>query len=248
MPEFDKQRFEGLMSEAVVLHNDGQYGAALTLSRLAHDIAPQGSSEMGRAARDNGARLDRLGRSDEAEQSALEAYGIHNHIVEGMDEPTREALRERSVSAMYVGVNGLRKVIGVMRDGRQAEQPLRDAVLDKMRLTLADLDRAKGLASGINQKFDQYEINASRRVSLAESLVGDKKKGLAIGAHAVRFAFISESRRLDTSETGLNTKGRLHAKTKAFIGGVTALGVGVLMTDRPGHRRQLAVKLADRML
>ncbi|MGH7238645.1 MAG: hypothetical protein ACREHG_01125, partial [Candidatus Saccharimonadales bacterium] len=165
-----------------------------------------------------------------------------------MEEPTREALRERSVSAMYVGVNGLRKVIRTMREGQQPEQSVGLGVLEKMRQTLSDLDRAKTLASGVNQKYDQYEINASRRVSLAESLIGDRKKGRAIGMRAVRFAFISESPRLDTSEAGLNTKGRLQAKAKAFIGGVSALGVGTLMTNKLGRRQQLALKLADRML
>lgn len=243
--EFDKQPFEELMGIAVELHGQGQYGAALEITKSAYDMAPDYSSEKGRAARDIGARCDRLGRVDEAEKWANEAYFIHYNLLQNAAEPTREAYRDRAVSAMYVGVNGLREAIEARRTGQEYDDTGWMILL--MRQTMTDLEKAKSLASGINQKFDQYEINASRRVSLAESVIGHRKSGRAMGAHAVRLAFMSESPRLDTSSS-FNKAQRLRAKTKAFAGGAAALGVGILMSEKSGRRQKLALKLADKTL
>lgn len=245
MTEFDKQPFEELMETAIALHGQRQYGAALEVSKSAYDMASDYSSEKGRAARDIGARCARLGRIDEAEKWANEAYFIHYNLLQNAAEPTREAYRDRAASAMYVGVNGLRKAIDARRTGQGYDDTGWTIFL--MRQTMTDLGKSKSLASGINQKFDQYEINASRRVSLAESVIGHRKSGRSMGAHAVRLAFMSESPRLDTS-ANLDKAQRLRAKAKAFAGGVAALGVGILMSEKAGRRQNLALKLAYKTL
>ncbi len=247
MNEFNKTNFEELMREAVIQHNLGDYEAALALSNEAYEMAPDNSSEKGRAARDNSARYDRLGKTEEAEQWADEAFNIHDGLVKSMDDPNREAYRERSVSAMYVAVNGLRKAI----HAKQAGQTVDDlSFLDSMRLTWSDLQKARAKANGLNRKIDQYAINASRRASMAETLFGDRKIGLIIGAKAVALAFASESPMLDTSNPNLTTKQRLQAKKKALLGGVAALGISVIASPKKMNkkRQKLALKIADRAL
>jgi hypothetical protein len=243
--DFDKTAFEQLMGEAVQQHGQQQYEAALALSTQAYEIAPDNSFEKGRAARDNSARYDRLGQQEEAETWARVAYTVHDGLVTGMQRPTREAFRERSVSAMYVGVNGLRKVFAARKAGIQTENP---EALAAMRQTWSDLKAAKSQAQGINRKVDQYEVNAARRVSMAESLIGSKKAGIAIGVRAVALAFWSESPRLDTANPNLTSRQRLQAKTKALLGGVAALGTGLLSIPRINQSQQLATTIAAKTL
>lgn len=245
MSEFDTPLFEQLMGEAVRLHGKQQYEAALTLSTQAYDMAPDNSFEKGRAARDNGARCDRLGRSDEASAWAEEAYAVHDGLVQSMEHPTREAYRERSVSAMYVGVSGLRKVMRARREGQAVDTT---TPLEAMRQAWSDLKAAKTQAQGVNQNVDQYEVNAARRVSMAESLLGSSKSGLAIGARAIGLAFWSESPRLDTSNPNMTRGKRGKAKVKALLGGLSAVGVGLLAATQTDRGMQLATALADKTL
>ena len=119
MQEFQhRQYFEEMMDMSVEAHNIGLYDLALNLAKKAYDIAPQDSTYKGRAARDISARYDRLGWEyiDEAEVFAEEAYRIHDHLVQ--TKPDREAYRQRSVSAMYLAVNGLRRAI---KNGESSE-------------------------------------------------------------------------------------------------------------------------------
>lgn len=245
MSEFDKTTFEQLMGEAVNFHVQQQYEAALAISTQAYEMAPDNSFEKGRAARDNGARADRLGRTVDAERWAEEAYSVHDGLVKTMPEPTREAFRERAVSAMYVGVSGLRKVIQAERAGVEIDVT---RPIDAMRQTWSDLQAAKAQATGINAKIDQYEINASRRVSMTESLVGKKKLGMTLGVRAVALAFWSESPKLDTANPNLTIKQRAQAKTKALLGGVAAVGVSVLSSLGNNRSRQLALRVVDKTL
>jgi tetratricopeptide (TPR) repeat protein len=244
MEDFDKEHFEFLMSNGVDSHNQNQYEQALYYSSKAYDMAPDASNEKGRAARDSSARYDRLGNLEKAEHYADEAFEIHDTIVKDMgDEPSREALRERSVTAMYVGVSGLRKVIEARLNQETVNEQQQS--LDMMRLTWSDLKIANKQASGVNRYVDQYQINASRRVSIAESIVGDKKQGLKIGLGAVALAFLSESPHIDTSNPNKKTLGRLKAKTKALGGALLALSISSLVYSK---RSEVALKLANKAL
>lgn len=242
MAEFDKPQFEFYMSQGVNLHNQKQYDQALGFATLAYRIAPEDSSERGRAARDMSARYDRLGMFEDAESSADVAFDIHDRIVEGMNEPTREALRERSVTAMYVGVGGLRKVIKARLDHQSISS---DECRDMMRLTWSDLKDANRQASGLSRYIDQYQINAARRVSISESIVGSRKKGLGLALGAIALGFWSQSKMLDRSDPDLSTKKRFEAKAKAVAGGGLALRVNVLAILL---ETRLALKFADKAL
>lgn len=245
--DFDKTRFEELMNDAVAQHAAGRYEDALALSVRAYEIAPPESPEKGRAARDNSARCDRRGNTRAATRWAFEAYSIHDGILTDMgNQPTREAFRERSVSAMYVGVSGMRRTINALREGVVAGDAA--DTLRYMRKTWSDLYEARYRADGINRYVDQYEINAARRVSIAESLIGKRSRGLAIGAKAVGLACMSESPLLDTSNPDISVEQRLNAKKKAFVGGLASVAIGLLTLTGTMRARQRAVSLADRIL
>lgn len=250
--EFDSARFESLMDQAVVRHNIGQYQEALDLSYEAFCITPADSSEEGRAARDISARFDRLYYPDCAYVWAKEAFRIHDGIVSeelgNERQPSREAWRESSVSAMYVGVNGLRRIIRARKQYLPSEKYQKES--DKMMVTAwFDIKRAKRQAPRwIDRQVDQYEINAARRVSIEQSLIGKRSRGLKIGAKAVALAFMSESPLLDTTNHKLSFKDRMKAKGKALLGGLGAVGVGLLSLSRDAERPIIAYEVADRVL
>ncbi len=237
--EFSKEIFEARMANSVTLHNEGHYEDALTQTRSAYDIAPVGSAESGRAARDIAARLDRLERPEEAAEWANEAFQTHAKRVEDFRYDL-DAFRERGASALYLGVLGLREYL---RDDTGNQLQPDPQVLSSFRNAWADIRTAKQMRGlGINRWVDQYQINAARRVSMAESLLGNKLRGTILGAGAVGLAFMSESPRLSTSNPNASLKQRLAAKSKAFQGGVAALGVNVLLVVKPALSRRLASK------
>lgn len=246
MTDFDKSAFEHLMGQSVQLQHEGKYEEALEANIEAYNHAPEDSFEKGRAARDAAARLDRLGHPEEAESFAIEGLEIHNRLfVEMGGEPSREAYRERSVSAMFVGVIGLRKAI----QAQQAGETVRETdFIGHLRSTLEDLKDANARAKGVNRIVDQYQINATRRVSIGESLFGERKKGTLLGLKAVASAFMSESPRIDTANPNLTFKERLPIKKKALLGGIAAIGVNVLASPHENKRRQFAHTLANRTL
>jgi hypothetical protein len=246
MSGFDQESFEGLMDEAARIRSLGRYGDALEVRRAARFMTPQGSSELGRALRDDAADYDHLGWYDEADECATRAFNIHDLIVSTMIEPTRAAYRERAASEMYVGVNGLRRAIKAMREDRQPVSAPK--ALDFMRRTWSDLHKSGAQASGINRFVDQYKVNASRRVSVAESLAGSRVKGLIIGIVAVGLSPMSESLRIDTHNPALSRGERLRAKRNALLGGVAAIGVGMFATQKHGRRQDLTLRLIDRAL
>lgn len=248
MTEFNRQKFEGWMSEAVRLHNEGHYEDALQRSTYAYEAAPEQSFEKGRAARDNAARCDRLGRPDDATVWAGKAFRVHDDIVNDMALPTREAFRERFASAIYAGAITLRKVIDANLAGQNTYH-YPEVALHYVREYGPDIGFAKAMAPiGINRFIDQYEINASRRASIIESLAGERRLGFMFGSLAVSSAFMSESPRLDTSNPTLSTRDRLRAKAKALSGSLAAVGVAILASPKVGYRQKLAHKLAKRSL
>lgn len=233
------------MRESVELLHEGNFKDALDANITAYNIAPDNSSEKGRAARDAAARYDRLGNTSEAQIWATEGFAIHNDIVEADDSPTREAYRERAASALFVGVVGLRSAIHARQSGKAVEDT---GFLAYLRSTLADLKAANAQAEGINQQVDQYQINAVRRVSMAESLFGKRKSGGMLGLQAVALAFMSESPKLDTANPTLTLRERLSIKKRGILGGIAALGVAVLASSHNDTAEKFALRVADKTL
>jgi len=248
---FNETLFASHMAQGVGLQAVGEHRLALDVRLEAHGMAPEGSLEQGRAARDVSASYDKLDDLGAAGPWAQKAYQIHDRLVEtaGADvQATIAAARERSVSAMYVGINGLRRYAHGRRDGKTHEQlqEQADSAVIMMRLTWSDLCAVREL-SGRRQPVDQYEINAARRVSVAESLFGSHGKGLRIAGRAVLIALRSESRSLPTSSSEMSTRSRLVAKRNAMIGGLAAVAVG-LTAWGDTLRRHVALPIAERFV
>lgn len=246
MKSFDKQAFEELMQRSLHLQRQGLHEEGLEANTEAYMLAPDNSFEKGRAARDSAARLNRLGRLDEAESRALESFTIHNTLFLEMGKnPSREAYRERSVSAMFVGIAGMHRAIRTKQNG----EPVEDTkFIDYLRSTLEDLEQAKSQAESVNKIVDQYQINATRRVSMAESLFGERKSGAILGLRAVALAFMSESPLLDTTNPSLTFRERVSVRKHALLGGVAALAVNILAFSRKDKRQKLALKIADTII
>lgn len=241
--EFNSIAFEELMADAVAAHVQGNYETAKDLSLEAYNFAPDSSMEKGRAARDVAARFDRLGYPETAGDFAEEAFDIHCTLVERW-RYSPERFRERGASALYLGVLGLRKTF--RNKLVDTEPEVGDNALSMFRQAWDDIHTAKQLRPlGIDRWIDQYQINAVRRVSMAESLLGSKSRGSVLGAGAVALAFMSESPRLSTSTPDMSLMLRLKAKRNALLGGVAALGVSALSIAR---KPTLARKVAARVL
>lgn len=241
MTEFNKTSFEQLMDSGVALHISGDYIAAVDFAREAYDIAPDNTLEKGRAARDIGVRLQKLGDVENSELWAHKAYDIHDQILTGTDENiSRDAYRERAVSSMYLALHGLHRVLASSSESTDVNISNDPLVL--MRQAWNDLGIAKSKSHGLNACIDQYEINAVRRVSVAETILGDRKKGLRMGVRGLMLAAMSESPLLNTSTPGLSVKERIRAKTKAFAGSTAALATGVLFSQKQGRSRNAASK------
>jgi hypothetical protein len=249
MSEFDEVLFTQHMHDAVVAHGEGRYRDALGIRALARDIAPQGSSELGRVYRDDAADYDRLGMPDEAEAAAGEAFRIHDALVGTPADTGREAYRERSVSSMYVAATGLRKVIKMMRAGQQPPTELMTTIDERGLMAWSDIREAKKRGDRfMDRRLDQYEINEVRRMSMIETINGNRARGLRLAAKSLAMAPFSESRLLSTSDKEFTRGQRYKAKLKATLGGVAALGFGVGMTSTPGRRQEWILRQADRAL
>jgi hypothetical protein len=245
MTNFDGEVFRQTLAAGVEQHNSGRYTVALALSADAYVLAPEGSSEQAEAARNTAANFERLDELEPAEFWAERAYAAHSKVLKDLEEPTHEAYRERAASAVYVGSIGLHKLL-------QEDIPVQGQaphVLTHFRTAWSDLEKARGLGPRGIKGVDQYKINASRRVSIAEGALGDSKRGLAIGVQAVGLALLSESPHISTSNPALSFKERMRAKTKALAGGLAAVGINVLY-GVPGVRQtdQLATKFANKVL
>lgn len=246
MIDFDRMHFESLMAGGVQAQARGHHEEAWAFRTEAYAAAPEGSLESGRAARDISASEDKLGNYDDAIVWADRAYTVHSQLIQNTIGPGREMIRQHAVSAMYVGVHGLRRVISSLREGREPETT---NALDRLHETESDLDTARRcFSNGLNRVVDQYDINATRRVSIGETLLGSRKRGISLGLKALALSPLSESKNLDTSDTTMTTGQRLRAKAHAFIGGAAALGVGLLYTSRPGKRQSKALDVASRVL
>lgn len=234
------------MKRGVALHAAGEYEDAALVRLEAFDIATPQSTEQGRAARDVAACYDRMGDADQAVNWATVAYGLHDAVVRTYSAPHRPALRERAASAMYVGAIGLR---GSIVELQQGLLPSGTMPIDTLRHAQYDIRMARSLAPGqLDRRIDQYGINLARRLSIGETLLGDRSRGLIEGAKALVYAPMYESPWLGTSASELSMQQRFRAKAKAAAGAAAAIALGMVHSRKPGPRQQLTLKLASRTL
>lgn len=221
---------------AVQAARDGSYSIAATLAIMAYNITSD-PSEKARMARAGNA-YRHLGNYEEAEKWLTEAVNQHETLAE--QEPNRSTLRELGASAAMLATMQLSRIAS----NETFDTPENNTkTVETFRYGLEKLEDSHEHADRLNREIDQYDINFTARASYAETLAGNKKRGLALGVRAVRLAFWSESPQLDTTNTSLSKKERYKTKARALVRGIGALAVGIVA---PVNRR--AAKILVRKL
>lgn len=217
---------------------DGFYSLAATLATMAYNTTSD-PSEKARMARDAGNAYRHLGNYEEAEKWLTEAVNQHETLAE--QEPNRSTLRELGASAAMLATMQLSRIAS---DETFDNPENNTETVETFRYGLEKLEDSHEHADGLNREIDQYDINFTARASYAETLAGNKKRGLALGVRAVRLAFWSESPRLDTTNTSLSKKERYKTKARALVRGIGALAVGIVAPVNRRAAKTLVRKLS----
>ena len=215
---------------------DGSYFLAATLATMAYNMTSD-PSEKARMARDVGNAYSHLGNYEEAEKWLTEAVNQHETLAE--QEPNRSTLRELGASAAMLATMQLSRIASDEFDTPENNTK----TVETFRYGLEKLKDSHKHADGLN-RIDQYDINFTARASYAETLAGNKKRGLALGVRAVRLAFWSESPRLDTTNISLSKKERYKTKARALVRGIGALAVGIVAPVNRRAAKTLVRKLS----
>ncbi len=228
----------GKLSESTAqATRDGSYSLAATLAIMAYNITSD-PSEKARMARDAGSAYTHLGDYEKAEKWLTEAVDQHKTLAE--QEPNRSTLRELGASATMLATMQLSRIANDETDTPENNTE----TVETFRYGLEKLEDSHEHADGLNRKNDQYDINFTARASYAETLAGNKKRGLALGVRAVRLAFWSESPQLDTTNTSLSKKERYKTKARALVRGIGALAVGIVAPVNRRAAKTLVRKLS----
>lgn len=221
---------------AVQAIRDGSYFLAATLATMAYN-ATSDPSEKARMARDVGNAYSHLGNYEKAKEWLTEAVNQHETLAE--QEPNRSTLRELGASAAMLATMQLSRIASDEFDTPENNTE----TVETFRYGLEKLEDSHEHADGLN-RIDQYDINFTARASYAETLAGNKKRGLALGVRAVRLAFWSESPQLDTTNTSLSKKERYKTKARALVRGIGALAVGIVAPINRRAAKTLVRKLS----
>ena len=228
----------GKLSESTAqATRDGSYSLAATLAIMAYNITSD-PSEKARMARDAGSAYTHLGDYEKAEKWLTEAVDQHKTLAE--QEPNRSTLRELGASATMLATMQLSRIANDETDTPENNTE----TVETFRYGLEKLEDSHEHADGLNRKIDQYDINFTARASYAETLAGNKKRGLTLGVRAVRLAFWSESPQLDTTNTSLSKKERYKTKARALVRGIGALAVGIVAPVNRRAAKTLVRKLS----
>ena len=231
-----KLGFDDYSGSAVQAIRDGFYSLAATLATMAYNTTSD-PSEKARMARDAGNAYRHLGKYEEAEKWLTEAVNQHETLAE--QEPNRSTLRELGASAAMLATMQLSRIASDEFDTPENNTK----TVETFRYGLEKLKDSHKHADGLN-RIDQYDINFTARASYAETLAGNKKRGLALGVRAVRLAFWSESPRLDTTNISLSKKERYKTKARALVRGIGALAVGIVAPVNRRAAKTLVRKLS----
>jgi len=233
-----KLGFDDYSRSAVQAIRDGSYFLAATLATMAYNMTSD-PSEKARMARDAGNAYSHLGNYEEAEKWLAEAVNQHETLAE--QEPNRSTLRELGASAAMLATMQLSRIAS----DKTFDTPKNNTkTVETFRYGLEKLKDSHKHADGLNSKIGQYDINFTARASYAETLAGNKKRGLALGVRAVRLAFWSESPQLDTTNTSLSKKERYKTKARALVRGIGALAVGIVAPVNRRAAKTLVRKLS----
>lgn len=209
---------------------------------------PEALDLFARLERDLAASSERTHSTSYAQRMATQAFWLHQHLSE--EQKTPEAAYELGATAAFLGALATKQV--VVQQSGLAGSP--DPSFNKLWLEVSEQEGESVLSPVVFMKIantvftkahslsgdkrpHQYEINASRRMSIAETLYGDKREGRRLAWKAIGWAWQSERQR--------KLPERSKAITKALLGGVAALGINGFVTFRA---RKTARKIAHKVL
>ncbi|MDB5182704.1 MAG: hypothetical protein JWO47_488 [Candidatus Saccharibacteria bacterium] len=153
----------------------------------------------------------------------------------------QEAIRERAASGMYVGSLALRQAIN-MEQAKEPHEEHSNKALKYLRGAITDINEYERYHRGT---IDQYRINMTGRVALAEGLYGEKSMGIKLGLSQLALAPVSENAGIAPFILHMPFPDRWKARAKAAARGAGAIGA-TLLSYRPA--RGLALRVADRVL
>ena len=229
--------FPSVMEAVLKAIREKDFEQAAILASLAYNLAPN-LSEQARAARDLSAAYRHQGDYDESEKWATEAVEQHKALVE--EEENRSTLRELGASVATLGTLQLQRIV---TDPSYDNQENSQRAAENLSKGLRYIEESREHAADKDRKIDQYDINFTARTGFAEALAGDTKRSLALGARAVRLAFLSESPKIDTSNPNMAIEERFKAKARALTRGVGAVAVAAVAP----FNRELAKSIVKKL-
>lgn len=147
----------------------------------------------------------------------------HKALVE--EEENRSTLRELGASVATLGTLQLQLIV---TDPSYDNQENSQRATENLSKGLRYIEESRKHATDKDRKIDQYDINFTARTGFAEALAGDTKRSLALGARAVRLAFLSESPKIDTSNPNMAVEERFKAKSRALVRGIGTFAVAAV--------------------
>ena len=229
--------FSGAIEAALKAIREKNFEQAAILASLAYNLAPN-LSEQARAARDLSAAYRHQGDYDKSEKWATEAVEQHKALVK--EGENRSTLRELGASVATLGTLQLQRIA---TDPSYDNQENSQRAAENLRKGLRYIEESRKHAADKNRKIDQYDINSTARTGFAEALAGDTKRSLALGARAVRLAFLSESPKIDTSNPNLSITERFKAKARASVRGVGTVAVAAVAPFNREFAKSIVKKL-----
>lgn len=229
--------FPSVMEAVLKAIREKDFEQAAILASLAYNLAPN-LSEQARAARDLSAAYRHQGDYDESEKWATEAVEQHKALVE--EEENRSTLRELGASVATLGTLQLQLIV---TDPSYDNQENSQRATENLSKGLRYIEESRKHATDKDRKIEQYDINFTARTGFAEALAGDTKRSLALGARAVRLAFLPESPKIDTSNPNMAVEERFKAKARALMRGVGAVAVAAVAP----FNRELAKSIVKKL-
>lgn len=241
------QLFTDKMRHAQELFGQGKFIESQKLYNGARTLAPDGFEEA-RALRGEAACADKCQSPNEAFELAKKAYDKYSQLLE---EPTSKfteiaVRREVAQSATLLGTIALREVIdGEYHKFDSKARYQADALhyLGEAHRQLRINERLR-INEGQNQgELDQYTINLMARLSIANSLFGNRKIGRIQAWRALAISRMSESPKLSAA-ANISRWGRGLAKGRAVIRGAGA----VTVSQAVRVNRRLALNVSRRLI
>lgn len=207
--------FNHKMRRAQELFGQGKFEQSRNLYKSAQSLAPD-DFEATRALRGEAACLDKGGSSEVSFDLAQKVYNKYSELLHTAttEEAEFAARRERAESATFAGKIALREAI----DGEINHFPSKVHYQIEALSYLNKAYEELKLVEARSGQIDQYTINLMARLSIANSLFGDKKEASRQALQALKIGFMSESPQLATAAE-ISPSYRGLAKLRAVIRG-----------------------------